>query len=48
MREVPASRAADYNAFLHAVQTDQAQLFTLDRAAGTPGNQAAANPSAKP
>jgi hypothetical protein len=48
MREVPASRAADYNAFLHAVQTDQAQLFTLERATGTPGNQAAANPSAKP
>ena len=47
MREVPASRAADYSAFLHAVQTDQAQLFTLDRAA-TPANQAAVNPSAKP
>jgi hypothetical protein len=28
-RQVPAARAADYNAFLHAVQTDQAQLFTL-------------------
>jgi hypothetical protein len=28
-RQVPATRAADYNAFLHAVQTDQAQLFTL-------------------
>jgi len=24
-------RAADYNAFIHAVQSDQAQLFTLDR-----------------
>jgi hypothetical protein len=48
MREVPAARAADYNAFLHAVQTDQAQLFTLDRAAGTTANQAAVNPSAKP
>ena len=29
LREVPAARAADYSAFLHAVQTDQAQLFTL-------------------
>jgi len=48
MREIPASRAADYNAFLHAVQTDQAQLFTLDRASPVPASQAAANPSAKP
>jgi hypothetical protein len=31
LRQVPADRAADYNAFLHAVQNDQAQLFTLDR-----------------
>jgi len=31
LRQVPAARAADYNAFLHAVQSDQAQLFTLDR-----------------
>jgi hypothetical protein len=31
LREVPAARAADYSAFLHAVQTDQAQLFTLTR-----------------
>ncbi len=31
LRQVPAPRAADYNAFLHAVQNDQAQLFTLDR-----------------
>ena len=30
-REVPAARTVDYNAFLHAVQTDQAQLFTLTR-----------------
>jgi len=36
LRQVPASRAADYNAFLHAVQSDQAQLFTLDRPAGPP------------
>ncbi len=31
-RQVPADRAADYNAFLRAVQNDQAQGFTLDRA----------------
>jgi hypothetical protein len=35
LREVPAERAADYNAFLRAVQSDEAQDFTLDRA-GTP------------
>ena len=29
MREIPAARAADWNAFLHAVQADQTQLFTL-------------------
>ena len=30
LREVPAARAADYDAFLHAVQTDQAQVFTVE------------------
>ena len=29
LRDFPANRAADYNAFLHAVQNDQAQRFTL-------------------
>ncbi|PWT91281.1 MAG: hypothetical protein C5B56_04060, partial [Proteobacteria bacterium] len=29
LREVPRSRADDYNAFLHIVQGDQAQRFTL-------------------
>jgi hypothetical protein len=28
-REIPATRAGDLNAFLHAVQSDQSQLFTL-------------------
>jgi hypothetical protein len=28
-RELPADRASDYNAFVHAVQNDQAQRFTL-------------------
>jgi len=31
LREVPASRAADYNAFLRAILNDEAQDFTLDR-----------------
>jgi hypothetical protein len=29
-RQVPRDRAADYNAFLHAVQSDEAQDFTLE------------------
>lgn len=32
-RSLSATRAADYNAFVHAVQNDQAQEFTLDRRA---------------
>jgi hypothetical protein len=31
LREIPADRAADYNAFVHAVQNDEAQEFTLER-----------------
>jgi hypothetical protein len=31
LRQVPAERAADYNAFLRAVLSDQAQDFTLER-----------------
>jgi len=38
LRKVPAERAADYNAFLHAVQSDEAQDFTLDR--GDTGTEA--------
>ncbi len=34
-RQVATDRAPDYAAFLHAVQTDQAQLFTLTRADGS-------------
>jgi hypothetical protein len=30
-KEIPATRAGDLNAFLHAVQADQTQLFTLQR-----------------
>jgi len=40
LKEVPSSRAADYSAFLHAVQSDEAQLFTLERPeASTPKNK---------
>lgn len=35
LRQVPAERAADYNAFLRAVLSDQAQDFTLDRESAT-------------
>jgi Domain of Unknown Function with PDB structure (DUF3857) len=34
-REIPATRASDLNAFLHAVQADQTQLFTLQRSDAT-------------
>src|SRR3984957_13956144 len=33
LREVPAVRATDYKAFVHAVQNDEAQEFTLERLA---------------
>jgi hypothetical protein len=32
LREIPAARAADYNAFFRAVQNDETQHFTLERA----------------
>jgi len=38
LRQVPAERAADYNAFLRAVQNDEAQDFTLDHPAAAPSN----------
>lgn len=34
LREVPAARVADYKAFMHAVQNDEAQDFVLERAVG--------------
>jgi hypothetical protein len=33
LREVPAARVSDYKAFVHAVQNDEAQDFTLERPA---------------
>jgi hypothetical protein len=50
-REVPADRAADYNAFLRAVQSDEAQDFTLecpDSATGKPAPAAEKPLAAKP
>jgi len=52
-RQVPPDRAADYNAFLHAVQNDQAQGFTLDREstrapATKPASTATPLPTRKP
>jgi hypothetical protein len=32
LKQIPADRAADYNAFLRAVQNDESQVFTLERA----------------
>ncbi len=48
LREVPADRAADYNAFLRAVQNDQAQDFTLDRESAPAGAPKAAPSQASP
>jgi hypothetical protein len=31
LRQIPADRATDYNAFVRAVQSDEAQEFTLER-----------------
>jgi len=47
LRQVPADRAADYNAFLRAVLNDQAQDFTLDRETAT-GPATAPPPTPKP
>jgi hypothetical protein len=50
LREVPGARAADYNAFLRAVQSDEAQDFTIERSETTPSktNSAAPNATAPP
>ena len=48
-RQVAVDRAPDYAAFLHAVQTDQAQLLTLTRqdAAAQASTSAKAEPARK-
>ena len=48
LREVPAERADDYNAFLRAVLNDQAQDFTLEREAPTTKPAASSTPTPKP
>jgi len=49
LRHVPAERAADYNAFLRAVQSDEAQDFTLDRKpAPAPASKPAAHAATLP
>jgi hypothetical protein len=44
LREVPAARVTDYKAFVHAVQSDEAQDFTLERPASADDH---AKPAAK-
>jgi hypothetical protein len=49
LREIPATRATDYNAFLRAVQSDEAQEFTLERDDSTaPGTKPGAPKSPAP
>ncbi len=46
LKQVPTERTADYNAFLRAVQSDQAQDFTLDRESlPAPATKPAASPA---
>jgi hypothetical protein len=45
LRQVPAERATDYNAFLRAVLNDQAQDFTLDRETPPSNAKPAASPT---
>ena len=43
LREVPAERAADYNAFVRAVQNDQGQEITLEQSNSSAGQQSDKN-----
>jgi hypothetical protein len=47
-RHVPAAQSADYATFLHAVQTDQSQHFTLTRSEATPHPATSKPPTTKP
>ncbi len=47
VREIPAERAADYNAFLRAVQNDQAQAMVLFPPIAEPGAKTEAPPSSE-
>ena len=42
VNSVPAERVADYKAFMHAVQNDEAQDFILERPGGTEETKPAA------
>jgi hypothetical protein len=47
LKEIPADRAAEYNAFLHTVQNDESQVFTLqapDALAAKPPQTPASEP----
>ena len=50
LREVPSTRAADYNAFLRVVQSDESQDFTHERPETSPSktNSATQHPTASP
>lgn len=48
LTEVPGSRAADYNAFLRAVQSDEAQDFTLEPPSNAPKTNSAASNTTTP
>ena len=50
LREVPAARVFDYNAFMRAVQNDSSQDFILERAETSPAktDSAAPSPAAPP
>jgi hypothetical protein len=49
LREMPAGRAADYNAFLRTVQNDESQVFTLQReSSAVPAAPAATPKPAQP
>jgi len=49
LRQVPADRAADYNAFLRAVLNDEAQDFTLDRKSPpVPASKPVTSPTTRP
>jgi len=48
LRQVPADRVIDYNAFLRVVQNDQAQDFTLDRESAPGAARKSASSQASP
>ena len=47
LREIPSDRAMDYNAFVRAVQSDQAQMITLVGATAPAEAVKPANPAPK-